>query len=76
MQKRRRRKGTQFDERVTGVGKLGTNFLDLKLYPTCLSSKLCEFILFFDVVFNVFFYFFCCGFLAVHNSSIGDLVTQ
>ena len=31
-------------ELVTGIGKLCPNFFDPKQYPTCVSSKLCEFI--------------------------------
>ena len=45
MQKRRRRNGTQFGERVGHRGWLiGPKFFRPKAYPTCMSSKLCEFI--------------------------------
>ena len=44
MQKRRR-KGTQFGERVGHGGWLiGPTLFRPKSYPTCVSSKLCEFI--------------------------------
>ena len=47
MQKRKRRKGTQFGERVGhGDWLIGPKLFRPEAYPTCVSSKLCEFILF------------------------------
>ena len=53
MQKRRRRKGTQFGERVGhGDWLIGPKLFRPEAYPTCVSSKLYEFI---DVPIVYFF---------------------